>query len=300
MKRITAPFVLMVMAMLGTTPAAAEDDAVPPVNRLVYSNITAARNNPIGLMNIIEVTYKRRLFEPDGMLLDDTHLSVGPFFDLNPSAAALGGTVRFKPLAILQLSASHAWVGYFGTFGLLQSFDTANIDYSDTQRGLNSDAGLNYATTGHTTKLEGLLQAKVGPIAVRSSFLASHSAQQTKGQPYWFDTGLDVLAASSGWVLKNDADLLWVSDMGLIAGTRWTWTNPLLETDTHADQSTHRVGPVALYTFFDRPGARFNAPTIALMAQWYVRHPYRTGQDVHAALPYIAGAMIFKGDLLPW
>ena len=126
----------------------------PPPFRLTYQDMVAARNNPIGVMNLIEVTGRYRLSQSDHILLQDAHISAGPFFDLTPAAAYLGGVVRFKPLAILQLTASHAWVGYFGTFGLVQSFDDSRIDYSDTQLDINAENDENFATTGSTTKLE--------------------------------------------------------------------------------------------------------------------------------------------------
>jgi hypothetical protein len=290
---------ILALGLLASTTAHAAE-TVPPKYRLIYNDMVAARNNPIGLMNLIEVMARRRLFKPDGLLLNDTHLSAGPFFDLNPAAAALGGVIRFKPLAVLQLTASSAWVGYFGTFGLIQSFDQPDVDYSDTRLGKNEDAGQNYATTGSILKLEGLIQGKSGPVAFRSTFLASRYDHNARGQPHWFDTGLDVMAPTRGWVLKNDVDLLWMDDKGLALGGRWTWTDPILGTQTDADRATHRAGPIGIYKFFDRPGASYNAPSVVFMAQWYARHPYRTGQDVPAALPYVAGGFLFGGDIIPW
>ena len=272
----------------------------PPQWRLTYQDIVAARNNPIGVMNLIEVTGRYRLSESDHLLLQDTHVSAGPFFDLNPAAAYLGGVVRIKPLAILQISMSHAWVGYFGTFGLVQSFDDSGIDYSDTQLNINEDNGENFATTGTATKLEGVLQAKAGPAAVRSTFLGVRYHLDTKGKPIWFDTGLDVLAPRRGWVIKNDLDVLWVSDFGLAAGGRWTWTHPFLGEHSRDSQTTDRVGPIAVYRWGVDPGSRFDSPTIVVMAQWYTRHVYRTGEDVSQALPYVAAGFLFSGDLIPW
>ena len=272
----------------------------PPPLRLTYQDMVAARNNPIGLMNLIEVTGRYRLSQSDHMLMQDTHISAGPFFDLNPAAAALGGVVRVKPLAVLQLTASHAWVGYFGTFGLVQSFDDSRVDYSDTQLDINEDNGENFSTTGTTTKLEGILQAKAGPVAVRSTFLGTRYSLDTRGKPIWFDTGLDVLAPRRGWVIKNDLDVLWVTDVGLAAGGRWPWTKPFLGKFSEDSQTTDRMGPMVAYRWGKAPGSRFHAPTVILLAQWYTRHAYRTGEDVSQGLPYLAAAFIFSGDLIPW
>jgi len=276
------------------------DEPVPPKHRLIYNEMTAVRNNPIGAMNLIEVMYRYRLFKPKHILLNDTHASVGPFFDINPAAAALGGVVRVKPLAVLQVSFSHAWIGYFGTFGLLQSFDSDGIDYSDTQLDKNEDAGQNFATTGSISKLETILQAKVGPIAARSALLATRYHINTHGKPLWFDTGLDVLAPEKGWVVKNDLDLLWMGKKGLALGSRWTWTRALLGSASPGADHTDRVGPIAIYSWKKTPGAKFSHPTVVAMLQWYVKHPYRTGGDVHQGIPYFAAGFLFSGDLVPW
>ena len=145
-------------------------------------------------------------------------------------------------------------MGYFGTFGLVQSFDDSRIDYGDTQVDINEENDENFATNGSTTKLEGILQAKAGPVAVRSTFLGTRYDLDTRGKPIWFDTGLDVLAPRQGWVVKNDLDLLWVSNTGFAAGARWTWTKPFLGEHSEDSQTTDRVGPMAVYRWGSNPG----------------------------------------------
>ena len=290
---------LCFLALFSSEFASAETP-LPPKHRLVYNEIVGVRNNPIGAMNLIEVLYRYRLNASDHMLLDDTHASIGPFFDLNPAAASLGTAVRLKPLAVLQVTASHAWIGYFGNFRLVQSFDSPDIDYSDTQLNINEDEGKNFPTTGTVSKVEAVLQAKAGPIAVRSTFLGTHYNLDTEGKPLWFDTGLDVLAPDKGWVIKNDLDTLWVTDKGFAFGGRWTWTRPLLGSLGRSVKDTDRVGPIVAYRWGVNPGSKFSSPTFIFMSQWYVRHRYRTGDDVHQAIPYFAAALLFKGDLIPW
>jgi len=286
-------------ALLVSMPAMSEEPR-PPQHRLVFNEMIAARNNPIGAMNLIELLYRYRLVHSDHILLSDTHASAGPFFDINPAAAALGGAVRIKPLAVMQVSFSHAWVGYFGTFGLVQSFESPAVDYSDTQLGKNEDAGENFATTGTISKLEILLQGKAGPVAVRSTFLGTRYHLDTQDKPLWFDTGLDVLAPERGWVIKNDLDLLWMTQSGLSMGSRWTWTRPLLGDAGPSVSDTDRIGPILIFQWDEEPGSKFTDPTLVAMVQWYIRHPYRTGTDVHQGMPYFAAAFLFSGDLIPW
>jgi len=294
---------LAALAFCVTAQAAEPDEPppVPPRHRLFYTNLFGGRVNPLGLTDDVELHYRLRLFEPDGLVLDDTHLSVGPALGINPAGGQVGGVVRFKPLAVLELSAMYQWVGYFGTFGLVQSFDDTSVDYSDTAINVGEDAGNNYPTTSSLLTLSALVQAKVGPIAARSSFSAvRHDINTRDGQPFWFDTTLDVLAPRQGWVLVNDVDVLYVHDLGFAVGPRWTWTDALLGTNDAADRAIHKLGLMGAVQFFDKPGAAFNAPTVVAMVQWHVQHNYRTGADVHPAIPYVAVAFLFEGDIIPW
>jgi len=38
---------------------------------------------------------------------------------------------------------------------------------------------------------------------------------------------------------------------------------------------------------------------VLVLAQWHLQHRFRTGEDVTAALPCLAVAFQFVGDLLP-
>ena len=51
------------------------------------------------------------------------------------------------------------------------------------------------------------------------------------------------------------------------------------------------------YTFFDDPDATFNRPTALLIANWWLAHRYRTGEENSAALPYIVLGFRFEGEL---
>jgi hypothetical protein len=62
---------------------------------------------------------------------------------------------------------------------------------------------------------------------------------------------------------------------------------------------THRIGPAVLHTFYDKPERRFNRPTLIVLIQWWARHRWRTGVDVHPAVPYLVVGFLFEGDLLP-
>ena len=211
--------------------------------------------------------------------------------------------VRFKPLAVLQLTASHAWVGYFGTFGLVQSFDDSRIDYSDTQLDINEENDENFATTGSTTKLEGILQAKAGPVAVRSTFLGTRYSLDTRGKPIWFDTGLEDVPRAASRMGDQERSRRALGHQHRV--WRPVDAGPGPSRSSASSAKTHRppTGWARWSSYrwgVQAPGSRFHAPTVILLAQWYTRHAYRTGEDVSQGLPYLAAAFIFSGDLIPW
>ena len=116
-----------------------------------------------------------------------------------------------------------------------------------------------------------------------------------------------MLFPNGGWGLSNELEMLYLTDFGLILGVQYTIVHAFYpdsaflsgEPTDNPNTPVHRVGPLAVYTFFDHPGARFNSPSLFIILQWYARHRYRTGEDTHAALPRIVFGFAFEGDLFP-
>ena len=55
-------------------------------------------------------------------------------------------------------------------------------------------------------------------------------------------------------------------------------------------EANHRIGPFFAYAWFDRPGEGFNKPTVAVIVNWHLTHPYRAGQHSAQGLRLIAFA----------
>ena len=224
--------------------------------------------------------------------------------DLTPAYTKLGGMIELQPLAILNLSARYDFVGNFGMFDQVQSFKTPAADFSDTALGQGAD---NYSTTGESVTLSALLQVKLGAIALRNKLRAHRMRMNLEeGDRFFYNSTLDVLHPNGDWALTNDVDLLYLTSFGLKIGARYTFTRVLYrdedEAAAEANNATpsHRVGPAVAYTFFNDPApARFASSTIALLGQWWAKHPYRTGADTSAAIPYLLLAFVQKGDLTP-
>lgn len=278
-------------------------------NSLVYRNLLALRYNPLGLVNEFVLGYRVQLIDRPGPLFRDSFAALHLHTFLNPAFGRVGPMVEVQPVALLNLQATYNYVGYFSTFDQLMSFSSATDDYRDSELQRRGDAGENYITKGHLVTLSALLQAKVGRIAVRNNLKAYWADLDLRdGDTVFYDQTLDILEPNRGWVLNNDADLLYLFDFGLKLGARYTLTHAFYREEHFdmgepvvrgANSPMHRVGPAALYTFYDKPERRFNKPTLVLLMQWWARHRWRTGVDVNAAVPYLVLAFVFEGRLLP-
>ena len=82
-----------------------------------------------------------------------------------------------------------------------------------------------------------------------------------------------------------------------MVGARWTVTDPMLD---GGHPAMHRVGPIFAWKFAQESGPRFANPTLLVITQLHAKHPFRSGADVSPAIPYLAVAFAFNGDLIPW
>lgn len=308
---------------LGLTPreAAAQDRFNTRVGRvtngLFYRFTTAARVNPLGVFIEARGGYRHRLFDPGSgpLILRNTYFAVAPSVVLSPAFVRPGLAVEFSPLAILNLSAIVEYVQFFGSFNLAQTFQSSSTTYSNAAvvgTALGRDGGAE-AARGLQVNLSALLQARAGDLVVRSNFRGIYfdltfdkeangpAAGRGPGHVY-YDQFFDALAPTNGWLFANDSDLLYQSpDLGVTFGLRFSAVMPIYTSREHAggpedvNNTTMRLGPLFAYTFRERRHGAFNAPSIFALAQWWIRHPYRT-EGVGAAMPMIVIGLSFRGD----
>ncbi len=277
-----------------------------PPNQMYYQLTTVARLNPLGLISFGQVTYRRRLFRSNSIFTRDNYIGIGAIPTVSPAFGRIGAQVEIQPVPFLRFWATYEFVGYFGTFDYMQSFPDATADYSDTALGDLGDADTNYSMTGSQLTLSGTLQAKVGPLAIRSVLRATRPDYDIRdGDRVFYDIFYDMLIEDQNWMLNNDFDVLYLHADRWTAGIRYTWARSFMSDEANCsltscrdDIITHRVGPIIAYTHFKEYKARFNGPTVLLALNWWIKHPYRTGQDVSQALPYILLGFSFSGDLL--
>lgn len=294
-------------------PAPAPPPPVPLVDpqpeiSVYYRSLTAARVNPLGLFELFDASFRARLFESESDALRQNFVGIGLSAGLSPAFGRIGVMAEIQPLTLLRLWALYEIVGYFSSFDLMASFPSATSPYSDSAIRAGRAAGRpGYATYGGQLTLGANFQVRFGPIAIRDALRfvrASYALRE--GDRVFFDQLYDLQIPNDGWAVVNDADLMAVTDFGLVFGARYSFATPFNE-DRHfapgddpsiAQNHVHRLGPIIGYTFERNPGSRFDAPMLILIAQWHLQHRWRTGADVDIGLPYIALAFQFNGDLL--
>jgi hypothetical protein len=308
LRRLALGWAAVLFGITWSSAVLADDEETPPpphpLHRIQYDSLTGVRINPIGVETAYNLAYRLRFYESDSLALRDNYLGIGISPTLSPAQSRFGGTVEVRPLTVLALSAGFYHVGFPGSFGHLQSYETANEEHSDTDLDEGKDADQNYPTSGWELQLRALALAKVGPIAIRSDLNVYASDLDLRGDDrLYYTPRQDLMVPDRGWFLTSDTDLVYLSDFGLIAGVRNTLAHAfyrdedLAVADENPNTPTFRLGPVVGFTFFDDPGASFNKPTALLIAQWWLSHRYRTGEDVSQGLPLIAVAFRFEGDL---
>lgn len=290
------------------SPRAARRPVWMPPHRLVYRNFTAARVGPLGLVNETTLGYRAQLVRKATRLFTDSYALVAAKAFLTPAFVRIGPVVEIQPLAVLNFGASYDFVGTFGNLGQLQSYPSAADRSGPDEFQRNDDAGRNYRTRGHLVSLWGLLQGRVKNVVVRTATRALWSSfKLRKGDRVYYDQALDIPMGNRGWAILNETDLIYMFPKLRLA-VRHSLTHAFYERKHFApgepvsqpNGPTSRLGPAVAYTFFDRPGTRFNRPTVFALSQWWLQHRWRTGAERHAAIPYAAIGFAFEGDIVPY
>jgi hypothetical protein len=277
-----------------------------PTRRVVFSSLLGLRGNPLGLEFQTKGGYQQQLYRDESPLLRDNFFLVGVFPKLSPASIKIGPVVEIQPLSIFNLRLSAEYVGFFSTFGYVQSRPSPNLDYSEAALDGGEAAGQNYAASGAHFTIEPSVQMKVGPVAVRNRLMLEYWRMSLRdGDRVWYDGTLDTLVPGRGFTLANDLDVLFLGLPPLVVGARYSLVEPLYsarqlpgEEALSVDNGHHRVGLLAAYVFYDEGYTAFNKPALILNVAWYLQHRYRTGLEVSRAVPYAVLGFAFQSDLL--
>jgi len=287
---------------LGICGAAEGEGVEPPAptDRLYYTNANFGRVNPLGGVELFRVGWRHRLSDSDHILLQDTYTFVAAEVMATPAYTRVGVFAEAQFLAIARVYAQYSGVGYYGNFSQVQSWDSNAVRYSD--QTLEASEGDAYATLGSVFTTGGTLRGAAGPLVIRSTVaLTNQNLNLRDGDVVFYDQYWDRLAPDGGWMVLNDADLMVLAGKARL-GARHTFTDELGNSDpVDSAMATHRVGPLLAWEFSAKEaGASFNHPTLFLISQWWLAHPYRAGEEQSQAMPLVAVGFAFNGDLAVW
>ncbi|MBU6160467.1 MAG: hypothetical protein KGO50_05055 [Myxococcales bacterium] len=287
------------------TAAASSDTPAFVRHEWRYSNALIARLNPLGLTNQAQIGWRMNLYDnPQSDLTKGSYFAAMFAPSFSPAWVRPGALLEFQPAAIFKTSVMYEYGYHFGTFDTVQSFESPTEEYSDARQDERS-AENSYSTTGHTITLSNLLQVKVWNIALRTNYRAVWQQMDLRNNDtVFYDIVYDVLAPGNGWLHTTDTDLLYVSGGPITVGLRHTWVavqyqeNDFLNGESTDTENTplHRLGPLFAYRFNNRTMSRFNQPSVFVLANWWLQHRYRTGQEISQALPYVVVGFAFNGN----
>jgi hypothetical protein len=309
--RWLALLVGLALVCASSAVVASEDEAdaaarSAPQHRIYYDNLLLFRLNPLGLEDWLNVGYRYRLYRHSSPVFRDNHFGLAFTPTLSPGVFRIGGTAEVRPLSILLLSMGYYFVSWFGNFGFLQSYPSPRAAHSDSDIDAGDEAGRNYATNGSELQLKVQPIVKFGPVVVRDEINFYYSNMDVRREDtVYYNIRIDVAVPNRGWALTNDTDVLVLTDFGLVAGVRSTVTHALYddrdflpsESTDNPNSPTWRLGPLIAYVFADDLSDGFNKPTVLVIVNWWLKHRYRTGEDVNQAAPYFILGFKFEGQL---
>jgi hypothetical protein len=313
----------LLLAAIAPGIAAAQPAERPPQPaswRLVLSDLSVLRLNPLGLETRARFGLQKRLYRSEKKISENNFGFLGTFARLNPASAHLGAGGELQPLSMFNLRAVAEVQRYFGTLGFLQSFPSANATYSDARLDDLADSARG-ASVFHAA-IQPTLQLRAGPVAIRAVLQLDYwDLALRSGDVAAYEPTFDTLLPDRSWTLSTDTDVLYVGRPGLAIGVRHTYVHPFYrrrhfidDADRAAydgDNAHQRIGLFGAYTLRDDGPSRFNKPTVILIVSWYLSHRWRAGEPdtlplgagpddyTSRAFPYLLAGFAFESDFLP-
>lgn len=295
---------LLFLAPAGVVAEPVEAPSSPVVSRIVWSNQTSTRVNPLGLGNQTRLGFQRGLYVGENVLTRDNFWHVGGNLFLSPARLRVAAVAEVRPVSLLTLRASAGYTYYLGTFRAMQSRPSAQDDLSDAAMVANRNGPLgNYATFGTHVELEPTLQLAWGRWLMRDRAMWGwYNAALRAGDRVWRDPLLDVTVANNGWVFTNDVDVLYRITTGpamFAVGLRHALVRPFYPEEASAEtrNGQQRLGVLVAYTFFDRGDVVFDRPTLAVNVGRYLTHPYRAEPGLSAQNLFVTVGFAFHGQI---
>ena len=310
LRALRAPLISLALLLASGSDSLAATAAQMPQRSLRFDGLTAFQLGPTGLGQFFGFCYRQRLYDSSSLLLKDSFVELAVTTGISPANVQPGLRLIVQPLALLQLSADYSTNIWFGNFGFLQSFASPQAEVSTTALAAGEAAGHSYAASGQELKLAIVLQGLYQQVALRNKTSFLYTSMQLKdGDHYYYNFASDLLLHNDSWIMFNDTDLVYLTDYGLAAGMRVTLMqrfapaavatrNPQPAQDILQKQGPMlRLGPLLAWRISDQLHPLFRAPTLIVIANWWLRHPWRSQSLQQQLFPYLAIAFSFEGEL---
>jgi hypothetical protein len=294
----------------GTTEPPPTPLALPggdvPARRLNLDHFLGGGYNPLVLEYSTRATYRMRLSDSQDILWKDTFLALGGQVRVNPCYTAVGPMVDWQPIAVFNLRALVDYFGFFGTFGMMQSFPSPLSDFSTAVQDARSAAGDTYATSGWHAMLRPTLQAQLGPIAIQNVLSAEYwDIRLRGGDTVWADAGPDTLLPGKGWTLTDEVNLVYLQGP-LTLGATFRYVTPLYtqehfqpnEDPKSVDLSNIRAGVLGAWRVHDGGYSSFSNLTVFGAVMWHLKHPYRAGVESSILFPFMVVGVSLQQDFV--
>src|SRR5687768_8925736 len=136
MRRMVRGLGVLIALVCSQIAYADDKDAPPPPpkeDRLVFSDLTVFRLNPLGLETRARFGVQKRLYYSEKAITQNNFRFFGVYPKLNPVSGhlAIGGEIQ--PASVFNLKAAVEIQRYFGVLGYLQSFRTPSANFSDNR-----------------------------------------------------------------------------------------------------------------------------------------------------------------------
>lgn len=286
---------LAALLFLWSTPASADDTR----HSLTYRNVMVLQANPILVRDQLSVDYHFRIYDSPSPYLRNNYFGFAFRPMISPGFSRIGAAFEVAPVSVLRLGVGFEQINYFGSFGQLQGFVAPGSAYSDEVQSDRREADQHYAASGTNVTFSLQAQNRFGPFIVRDLFELHRSAFTLRaGDLYYYDPVLDMLMPEQGFAFTNDFDALYISPFGLILGMRYTITKAFYGTGDDPNGPIHRLGPSFSYVVFQNPGRAFDSATVFVLLNWWLKHRWRTGEDVSAGFPFLSVGFSFTGEIL--
>ena len=283
-------------AALELLPAVVMADATH--GGLEASSLTLVRTNSFGAAEDLRLGMRVPLGDPRwSYLLPQLQLAA------SPANLQLGAGLVVGVVSGLSFTLAYApRFNFAGRYGF-QSFASPRDDYRDQVLHDRADAGLTYTAWQHRFVLELDLGIPIGPLVLHDTArLVRQAATLRDGDTVFYDFQLDILVPAHGWTLENAAELLWLPDEHWGLGLRYLLVQAWYPDSAYRPGEPHddpngpmmRLGPKVAYVFHQRGCGAFDAPTLFVDVGWWLRHRYRTGEDVSGAIPTVIAGFAFQ------